>query len=255
MRSFIARRPLLATLLIILSDLPIILLGLFALPVIVPGISETALHLTVLTGQIGIAVAWLSALGWWRDAGFTRPSVWRELHLYWLPLAMGVLFPLLLGVQPGSLAALGSVVLLALLIGFQEEAVYRGLVVRAMASRGVVWTVLTSAILFGLIHAVGFLVRPPGFVLVQIIASTLGGIGLAALRLRTNTIWPLILLHAYNDSVQFLAVGGANYAQIPPALIAIKLIFPAVLAIYGLYLVRDAWLPALRRHTPAPARQ
>jgi len=253
MRSFIARRPLLATLLIVLSDLPLILFGLYALPIIAPGLPDPARQLILLVGQLLVAAAWLTALGWWREAGFNGPAQWRSLHLYWLPTAGMALFPLLLGVNPGNLAALAPVVVLALLIGFQEEAVYRGLVMRVMAPHGVMRMVLTSAILFGLIHAVGFLLRPPGFVLTQIIASAVGGVGLAALRLRTNTIWPLVLLHAFNDTVQFLAVGGANYSQIPPQLIVLKLTFPLLLCLYGLFLVRDSWLPGLRRRGPALA--
>lgn len=254
MRSFITRRPLIATLLIVLSDLPLILFGLFGLPALLPGLTLEAAYPLVLLGQVLIAAIWLTALGWWREAGFNGLSQWRNLHLYWLPVICQLLFFVLVGAQPGKAVALIPVVLMALLIGFQEEAIYRGLVMKVMAPRGVMWTVLTSAVLFGLIHAIGFLVRPPSFVLVQIYASTLGGIGLAALRLRTNTIWPLVLLHMFNDIVQFLAVGGVSYEQIPPMLIAIKLTYPALLALYGLYLVRDAWLPSLRR-LPVSAAQ
>lgn len=60
---------------------------------------------------------------------------------------------------------------------------------------------------------------------------------------------------AVNDIVQFLAAGGASYEQILPMLTAIKLTLPLLLAAYGLYLVRDAWLPALRRQAPVPAGQ
>jgi hypothetical protein len=114
-------------------------------------------------------------------------------------------------------------------------------------------TVLTSAVLFGLVHATAIMFRDPGFVMTQIVASTFAGIGMAALRLRTNTIWPLVLLHAYNDTVQFLAVGGANYTQIPTALIVLKLTGPIILALYGLYLVRDAWWPRAQHIAPEAA--
>lgn len=29
-------------------------------------------------------------LGWWREAGFNEPSRWRNLHLLWFPLLVGV---------------------------------------------------------------------------------------------------------------------------------------------------------------------
>lgn len=255
MHSFIARHPLLASLMFMLSELPFVIFGLKVLPLLVPGLPDIALKLIVLAVQLLVVVAWLTGLGWWREAGFNRPSAWHSLHLYWLPLLLMALFPVLLGVQPGNLAALAPIVIMALVIGFQEDAVYRGLIVRANLPHGTMRTVLTSAVLFGLIHATAIMFRDPGFVLTQIVASGLGGIGLAALRLRTNTIWPLVLLHAYNDTVQFLAVGGANYTQIPTMLIILKLVGPILLALYGLYLVRDAWLPRVQRVAPQPMGQ
>lgn len=250
MKAFCARRPLAASLLFALSDFPLILFGIKVLPALAPALPDTAIKLLVLLGQIALAAAWLTALGWWRAAGFNRPSAWRELRLYWLPVAMMLAFPVAVGVHPGNLAAIAPVALLALLIGFQEEAIYRGLIVRANLPSGALRAVLVSALLFGLIHAEGFLLRDPGFVLTQIVASALSGIGMAALRLRTNTIWPLVLLHAYNDTIQFLAVGGANYTHIPTSLIVLKLSMPLVVALYGLFLMRASWLP---RRAAGPA--
>jgi uncharacterized protein len=243
LKAFIARRPLLASLMFTVSDLPFVIFGLTLLPRLAPGLPDMAIKLIVLMVQVLIVVFWLTALGWWREAGFNRPSEWRSLHLYWLPLLLMALFPVLLGVHLGSLAALAPILILALLIGFQEDAVFRGLIVRANLPHGTMRAVLTSALLFGLVHATAIMFRDPAFVATQIIASGIGGIGLAALRVRTNTIWPLVLLHAYNDTVQFLAVGGASYSQIPAALTVLKLTGPIVLALYGLYLVRDAWWP------------
>jgi membrane protease YdiL (CAAX protease family) len=74
---------------------------------------------------------------------------------------------------------------------------------------GVMQSVLISALLFAIIHANSFLVgRDPLFVMAQIVASFLGGIGLAALWIRLRTIVPLIVLHAVNDFLQFSATGG-----------------------------------------------
>lgn len=252
MKAFIVRHPLLASLMFALSDLPFVIFGIKVLPLLVPGMPDTVVKLLTLAVQLLIVIAWLTGLGWWREAGFNRPSQWHNLHLYWLPLLLMALFPVLLGVHYGNLAALVPIVIMALVIGFQEDVVFRGLIVRANLPHGTMRTVLTSAVLFGLIHATALMFREPGFVAAQIIASLLGGIGLAALRLRSNTIWPLVLLHAYNDTVQFLAVGGANYTQIPTTLIVFKLVGPIILAVYGFYLVRDAWWPRRERLVTEP---
>ena len=99
--------------------------------------------------------------------------------------------------------------------------------------------VLISAALFGVIHANSFLVgRDALFVVSQIIASFLGAIGLGALRLRMNTIVPLILLHALNDFLQFSATGGLGAADVEGYLPLLKIGIAGLIAIYGFYLLR-----------------
>jgi membrane protease YdiL (CAAX protease family) len=96
-----------------------------------------------------------------------------------------------------------------------------------------------GALLFGIIHANSFLVgRDPLFVLSQIIASFLGAIGLGALRLRLNSIWPLIGLHALNDLVKFVATGGIEAHQVAIYIPILKIAISVVMALYGLYLLR-----------------
>lgn len=186
-----------------------------------------------------VAAALLTALGWWRKAGFNGPSNWRELHLLIFP-ALLLIGPALL-LQPALPTAgkLIPLVIVTLLIGFQEEAIFRGVLLRSLQSRGVMQAVLISAGLFGVIHANSLLVgRDPLFVLAQVIASFLGAIGLGALRLRLNTIWPLILLHALNDFVQFSATGGIEATDVALIIPVAKIVLSALMAGYGLLLLR-----------------
>lgn len=93
--------------------------------------------------------------------------------------------------QLPSPAKIVVLIIVTLLIGFQEEAIFRGVLLRALRPQGVMKAVLISAALFGIIHINSLLVgRDPIFVLSQVIASFFGAIGLGALRIRMNTVVP-----------------------------------------------------------------
>jgi hypothetical protein len=236
MHAFVARRPLAFAAWVMVALEAIVLAGLLAARLL--GVPVIALDLPLLLLNGVCAVGLLSTLGWWQASGFNKPSEWRNLHLL-LPMVLLLSVPLL--VQP-QLPDAGKIVALAvvtLLIGFQEEAIFRGLLLRALAPGGVLQAVLISAALFGGIHANSLLVgRDPLFVLAQIIASVLAGIGIGALRVRTNTIWPLIVLHALNDFVQFTATGGIEAHHVALYIPLVKVGISALVALYGLYLLR-----------------
>jgi uncharacterized protein len=253
MSTFVARRPLLFVVLVMLTLQAFVLVGLLLSHLLdIPVIS---LDLPLMLLNALFAVVLLTSLRWWRKTGFNAPSKWQNLHLLLLPLSL-LLVPFLL-VQP-QLPSADKLVVLAvvtLLIGFQEEAIFRGILLRALTPRGIMQAVLISALLFGIIHANSLLVgRDPVFVLSQIVASTLGAIGLAALRVRMNTIWLLILLHAFNDFVQFIATGGIEAQQVALYIPILKIGIGAVMALYGLYLLRgEAGRQARLQQVPGEA--
>jgi hypothetical protein len=78
------------------------------------------------------------------------------------------------------------------------------------------------------------------------------GFGFAACRLRTNTIWPLIIFHACYDLTTditlfngktVVATTGSSFFS--PVTVAIFLVIPGfLLACYGLFLLRPRQQPA-----------
>ncbi|MDO9085634.1 MAG: CPBP family intramembrane metalloprotease [Anaerolineaceae bacterium] len=125
-------------------------------------------------------------------------------------------------------------IIVTLLIGFKEEAIFRGVLLRTFMSRGTMQAVLISAAMFGIIEANSYLVgRDPLFVVSQIIASFLGAIGLGSLRIRMNTIVPLVPLHAFNDFLQFSATGGLEAGEVELYLPILKIVISELMAIYG----------------------
>lgn len=166
-----------------------------------PGYSTTgpSRSLVLVVVLTALLLALLAALGWWAFAGFTRPSQWRAMHLYWLPGALLVV-PLLGGVEwPGVAALLVQLVGYAC-TGVFEEGLYRGVILGLLRPLGTWPAVLLSSLLFGLSHLVNLGLRGISVLIVlQVLGATVQGVGLAALRLRTNTIWPLVVFHSLND--------------------------------------------------------
>ena len=238
MKQLAQKRPL-GFALVVMLILELLVLGGLLLSRIM-NIPILALDLPLLLLNAVVAAVLLSWLGWWRVAGFNRPTEWRQLHLLILPLLLLIGPGLIVGVEWPAATSLVPLIVVTLLIGFQEEAIFRGLLLHALKPRGVMATVIISALLFGLIHANSLLVgRDPIFVLAQVVASFLGAIGLGAIRLRTNTVWPLVLLHAVNDFVQFTATGGLEAGDVPLMISLTKIGLSGIMAVYGLYLLRD----------------
>jgi membrane protease YdiL (CAAX protease family) len=128
-----------------------------------------------------------------------------------------------------------------------EETLWRGVMLGMLRPTGVWRAALISSLLFGLGHLGNTALRGVSFLIVlQAFGAALQGIGLAALRLRTNTIWPLIGIHALHDL--FLQM-----STLPIPLL--EAFIETVICIYGIVLLRhhaDRSEPSGQAHeTPA----
>lgn len=218
-----------------------------------PNTAVASLDVPILLINAIVAAVLLSRLRWWRTAGFRAVERPRDLLLMVPPVVLLLMPAIALGVDFPTASKSSVLVVFCLLVAFQEEAIFRGVLLHALTRYGVGAAVLGSAALFGVIHLNSLLVgRDPAFVAVQVLTSFLGGIGLAALRLRLGSIWPLIALHAVNDFLQFSAAGGTAVADASPLLLGAKIGVSALMAVYGLVLLRDLKQPA-RPAAPAGA--
>lgn len=237
MKNLATQRPVLFTVLVLLI-LEAIVLGALLLSNLA-GIPLLSLDLPMLLLNAVFAAILIGVMHWWKETGFTAPSQWKNLRFIIIPLVLLVAPTLFLQLQFPPLDRAVILIVVTLLIGFQEEAIFRGVLLRTFMTRGAMQAVLISAALFGLIHANSFLVgRDLMFVISQIVASFLGAIGLGALRIRTNTIVPLILLHALNDFLQFSATGGLEAGEVASYVPILKIVISGLMALYGLYLLR-----------------
>ncbi len=151
----------------------------------------------------------VARLRWFQAVGLGRVESWQQLRPYW---------PLLL-VVAGSAAyqhsfrlsgtAVLVVLLLALVVGFAEEVLFRGIILRALASKGTVAAVVASSLLFAALHLLnGAGGADVAYVVLQVATAFAIGVAFAALRIRAGTLWPLIGVHAALDYVSYAASAG-----------------------------------------------
>jgi uncharacterized protein len=194
----------------------------------------------------------LTRLGWWRLAGFTPPHQWRS------PTSL-VPLVLLLALPAAGLSAHRlmptTAMILALQVGFllinvvMEEVTYRGIVLAALTRYGPVRQILIAAVLFGLSHADNFFLpgSDPAGVWYQIFEAILIGVVFGAVRLRLNTIWPGLAVHAIYDFMLVLAFGHA--LPVAPTLpgFLVDTVVNLCLALIALTQARPAPSDAVRR--------
>lgn len=100
-----------------------------------------------------------------------------------------------IGRETGSTLIIGY-----LATGIYEELWFRGLVLDTLASSSPTKAALLSSGLFGLIHLTNIAFGAnPAITAAQVIGAACFGVGMAALRLRGVTLWPLIIIHAVTD--------------------------------------------------------
>lgn len=195
---------------------------------------------------IVVLVALLTTLGWWRVVGFNCPGQWRALRLLWLPAAVVLVLPCLKGIALPGAGTLAFWIVGYSLTGFYEETLMRGVILRVLRPRGPVQAVLISAALFGLLHVTNLVLRNPAIVLAQMVGAATEGVGLAALRLRTNTLWPVIAIHALEDLL-------LHVSRLP--VIPVNVVQSIIFFAYGLYLLRGLRRTVDRKQVTSAATQ
>ncbi|MGO8949230.1 MAG: lysostaphin resistance A-like protein [Ktedonobacterales bacterium] len=125
---------------------------------------------------------------------------------------------------------------LALTVGFVEESFFRGLSLTALLPRGPWQAVITASVLFGLGHLLNLAAGANlEATLLQIVYALAIGLMYAALRLRTLTILPLILLHGLTDFFGFLVYNSPTVSASPSTLAVVVTMVEIV--IYTTYCV------------------
>lgn len=182
----------------------------------------------------------------WSDLGFRPSPLGQFFRLMWFPMLM--LLPLFamsyaIGLPPPR--AVGFLALNTFLIALSEEWMFRGILFRAMSARYRIWpAILLASAIFGSMHVLNsFSYGDLSQSSVQAIAAAMTGPLLAALLIRTGSIWPPIAMHMlWNFGLLLVTFEAAKYQQeqqpatLQALLVAIAVVMPNLL--YGLYLLR-----------------
>ena len=199
----------------------------------------------------GLGLGLLAWTGWWYEAGFTRPSRWRNMRLLAFPLLVCAL-TLSGGVFTSGLAALASAFLVVLIATLGEEIIFRGLLWRALIRYGPLLAVTLTSLLAGLLVLGRTATDGPWPEAVRLAALTFcGGFTYGALRWRTTSLWPVILVHTVFAFVVSVSTLGTFRFRLVILLSTIGFVA------YGLYLLRNPRVRAnggLTKRAPSRVR-
>ena len=178
----------------------------------------------------------LTVMGRWRSIGFRAPRRRRDLLYFLVPF-----LPVILNVVPGlqfiGAAEVTGLLPLALMVGFVEESVFRGLMLTALRERGVWRAIIVTSVLFGLTHLANVLAGATVLETISQVAYTIAfGVAFAALVLSTGIIWPLVLAHAAIDAAYFLQVPGFAFSTTWTLIINLGVV--VVFTGYGIVVMR-----------------
>lgn len=204
-----------------------------------PGVDGMVRALLVVEVLFGLTLAAAPWFGSWSELGVNRPREWSSRSLLILPLVLAV-SPLALGVRSVPADVLLVLVVGYSLTGFTEELVWRGFAQRLLAPLGSTRAVLVGAAFFGAAHLANVVFRDSvALVVAQAWGAFCFGVAYGALRHRTRTIVPLMVLHAVTD----LAAAVGALPKIP-MLVAEDVV---LLALGLVLLVRDQHPPTMSR--------
>ncbi|MEZ4673948.1 MAG: CPBP family intramembrane glutamic endopeptidase [Caldilineaceae bacterium] len=143
----------------------------------------------------------------WREVGYDKISWVNTLWVLPFLIASGIITVTIFraALQPGvafsALVGVMAAALLALIVGFCEETMFRGIVLRgALLRHGLFVSILISAVAFMLLHVVNVLGGNPLSDMPSHLSSQIWyGLLMAPLALKIRNLIPLILVHAMWD--------------------------------------------------------
>lgn len=201
------------------------------------GMPQIPLVFTVTILTTAIPLGLIQWLGWWEDAGFVGTT--QNTLVLAVPVFCMLFALMFYGTVDKEPQWAGLYLAAAFLTALGEEALSRGLFLRAFLPRGVWQAVLIPSVLFAVQHIVQSLANGMALQenLVQIGDAFIVGILYGAVRLRINCIWPLVIVHTFNNLFFSLAGFGPpspvhSLADIPLWLYLIRWVPSLVAAVY-----------------------
>lgn len=185
---------------------------------------------------------------WGREVGLAQGPQRGTLKVIWPWLLFLALFAAS-ALNAGLPAASVTLFILAntLMVGWSEEVMFRGIWLRGLFRSFGTWVaIIGSSVIFGAMHVLNvFLTGDLRGAVIQAVAAFLSGVFLAAVRLRTGSLWTGIVLHGLWDAGTFMvAAGGTAAEDVPAAATALgdygSVVMSLPLLLLGLFFLRHA---------------
>lgn len=181
----------------------------------------------------------------WENLGLNYPASLRSLYVIWLPALYILVFLSITFVKGFPDAQIVTIILInTLLVGISEELMFRGIIFKSALSRFKIWpSIWITSIIFGAIHALNsFITGEINVAFVQALAATMSGIWFMAIRIRTGSLIPVMLIHGLWDFSVFMLTFGSTVNESTSNSSSIQLLAPGLMVfplfLYGLYLLR-----------------
>jgi membrane protease YdiL (CAAX protease family) len=188
-------RPLLSAILLWLTDVSVAVV-IYSVSVVLIQSHWAIGWLSASLFRIGFVVVLAGILGQWTLIGINTANQWRPFHGLWVYFVI-IMSPSLVGVTHLEQWQIPIIVVGNTLSGLGQEGMYRGLMIYILQHMGGKPAILLSSVLFGLAHWTPLLSGATvGYTLLGIWYALCIGFAFAVIRLRTNTIWLVALLHA-----------------------------------------------------------
>ena len=198
-------------------------------------LSNLGLYGLANLGLTIVAILLLSFMGWWKEVGFRPAEKPRELLYFVIPV-LPMFINLIPGVQINSLMLLLEILVTTMMVGFVEEAFFRGLMLNALKSHGFWRAAIITSILFGLTHALNLaagksVIDQAG----QIVYALAIGFAFAALVLKKGILWPLVIAHFLIDFCNFIQKPGFTFTPFWNLFIVLSL--TVIFIAYGIFVM------------------
>lgn len=243
MNTIVERHPIGFTLGLTVTLVGVAVAGRLVLAPLVPQLTLEGIGLLLNWLFVGLTLALVAWLGWWDTIRLTAPVNRRALvyllpfvGVVFIPVAFGLAIPEVSLVRGESLPSWATLLVVvggvALGAALFEEIIYRGVLLRALESRGHLFAGVVTATAFGLTHVSKIVLGGsvaewlPSMLLIISLS-----IGLAAVAFRLESLWPLIVWHFAVD------VTGLLSASQSPAYTLTTLGFILFVGAMGLWLL------------------
>lgn len=136
----------------------------------------------------------------------------------------------------------GIILIFTLAVGFAEEFFFRGIILNILKKDGIIYSIIVSSVVFGLLHAANLIGGANVFyTTLQIIYALLFGLVAASIVTLNKSLIPVIVWHFLHDFLAFSIGDRINGVDIElsPFMIVLSIVQILVMFLYTIYLYKQ----------------